>query len=112
MPTPSFALIPARPVTDRYLPNVWLTAPLLVAESAPTTVVVPKMVVPPTVVVTVVNPFVVPLTAKAPADSSALSPVVVSIAFSPFLSFRLTALPADTVTRSPKSFPVFDSDIS
>ena len=99
------------PVTDSAVPSAWLTPPALVAESAPTTVVAPKRVVP-LPVVTVVNPAVEPLTANAPADSSALSPVEVNIALSSFLSFRLTALPADTVTMSPKSLTLFDSVIS
>ena len=99
------------PVTANTFSAVWVTDPTLVVERTPSTVVSPKSVVP-LPVVTVVNPFVVPLTANAPADSSALSPVVVSIALSSFLSFRLTALPADTVTVTPKSLPVFDSVIS
>ena len=107
----SFALIPARPLTDKYLPSVWLTAPALVVESAPSTVVSPKRVVP-LPIVTVVNPFVVPFTANAPADSSLLSPLVVSVTLSAFLSCRLTPLPAITVTMPPKSLPVFDSFIS
>ena len=99
------------PVTVNTFSAVWVTSPALVVERMPLTVVSPKSVVP-LPLVTVVNPFVIPLTSRFPPAARLLSPVEVSIALSSFLPFRLTALPADTVTVPPKSFTLFDSVIS
>ena len=92
-------------IRDR--PSAWPTPPALVAESAPTTVVAPKMVVPPPVV-TVVNPFVPPLTTRLPPAVRILFPLAVNSAVNPLISTRLISVPI-AVTVLPKSFNAAES---
>ena len=95
------ALIPVVPVTS--MVPLCNTSPLLVTPRFPPTVVTPKLVSPPFVVLVVRLFVILPLTTRLPPAFRSLLPVVVNEAVKLFASARVTSAPL-AATMLLKSF--------